>query len=174
VEGRSRHMGLHATSLHRLPRLAAASPNGAMTSLEDYARELQRSEADGVATSAKKSRGSGWRSRVRKPLVDVCTVYLVLKHAKAPIAAKGVAAVTVGYMLSPIQLIPSFIPVIGWMDDLAVLWLGTKMLRTLTPDAILVECRANAGGMATRLLQRDAKPPVADTSPKAVSPTSLI
>ncbi len=167
---RPRLMEFNAPDARHVPRLAIVSLKGVVTSLEDYAKELQHTELETVAASSTKAAGSGWRSRAQKPLVDVCTVYLVLKHPKAPIAAKGVAAVTVGYMLSPIQLIPSFIPVIGWMDDLAVLWLGSKMLRTLTPDAILLECRSNAGGMATRLLQRGAKPVVADATPKAVSP----
>jgi uncharacterized membrane protein YkvA (DUF1232 family) len=152
------------------PRIATLGAEGVVTSLEDYARELQLHEAEGRRAGTNQMQESGWRSRARKPLIDVCTVYLVLKHGNAPIAAKAAAAGTIGYVLSPIQLIPSFIPVIGWMDDLLVIWLGTKLLRLLTPDTILVECRANAVVMAMRLLRSDATPPIGEPKTNAVSP----
>ena len=152
------------------PRIATLGPDGVVTSLEDYARDLQLREAEGRSANTHEAQGTSWRSRARKPLIDVCTVYLVLKHRQAPIAAKAVAAVTFGYVLSPIQLIPSFIPVIGWLDDLFVIWLGTKLLRALTPDTILVECRANAVVLAMRLLRSDATPPIGDPKADAVTP----
>jgi uncharacterized membrane protein YkvA (DUF1232 family) len=69
---------------------------------------------------------------------------LVLRHPRVPWPAKMVAACSVGYIFSPIQLIPSFIPVIGQLDDLAVLVLGMRMLRILTPAPLLTECAAQA------------------------------
>jgi uncharacterized membrane protein YkvA (DUF1232 family) len=152
------------------PRIAALGAEGVVTSLEDYARELQLRAAEPRSASTGELQGSGWKSRARKPLIDVCTVYLVLKHPQAPIAAKAVAAVTIGYVLSPIQLIPSFIPVIGWMDDLLVIWLGGKLLRALTPDTILVTCQANAVALAMRLLRSEATPSVGDPKANAVTP----
>jgi uncharacterized membrane protein YkvA (DUF1232 family) len=166
---------LHLYPVARPPELVAYGAGGVVTSLEDFARELQRSEDEGErdggesSASAEKTPQAGWRSRARKPLIDVCTVYLVLKHRTAPIMAKAVAGVTIGYVLSPIQLIPSFIPVIGWMDDLLVIWLGSKLMRALTPDTILVECRASAVVMAMRLLRVDPTPPIADPDANTVS-----
>lgn len=69
---------------------------------------------------------------------------LVLRHPGVPWFAKVVAGCSVGYIFSPIQLIPSFIPVIGQLDDLAVLFLGMKLLRRLTPAAIFADCEAQA------------------------------
>lgn len=52
---------------------------------------------------------------------DIPTVYLVLKDKETPILAKMMAAVTVMYALSPIDLIPDFIPVLGYLDDVIIL-----------------------------------------------------
>jgi uncharacterized membrane protein YkvA (DUF1232 family) len=52
-----------------------------------------------------------------------------------------VAACTAGYLFSPVQLIPSFIPVIGFADDFLVLFLGIKTLHRIIPPDVLMECR---------------------------------
>ena len=52
-----------------------------------------------------------------------------------------IAACTAGYLLSPVQLIPSFIPGIGFLDDLLVLFLGVKLLKKITSEEVLRECR---------------------------------
>jgi uncharacterized membrane protein YkvA (DUF1232 family) len=72
----------------------------------------------------------------------------VLRHPAVPLHAKIVAACSVGYLLSPIQLIPTFIPVIGQLDDLAVLYVGMKLLRILTPADLMEECEARAASGA--------------------------
>ena len=66
-----------------------------------------------------------------------------------PLRSRLVAGCAMAYIFSPIQLIPTFIPVIGQLDDLFVLWLGTKLLRRLTPRAVLEECEARviSGGL---------------------------
>lgn len=51
-----------------------------------------------------------------------------------------------GYLFSPIQLIPNFIPVIGQSDDLVVLIAGMKLLRILTPRPVVAECEYEAEG----------------------------
>ncbi len=58
-----------------------------------------------------------------------------------PWYARVVAACTIGYLFSPVQLIPSFIPVIGFSDDLMVVFLGVKLLKRITPPDVLTECR---------------------------------
>jgi uncharacterized membrane protein YkvA (DUF1232 family) len=65
-----------------------------------------------------------------------------------PVRSKLVAACALGYILSPIQLIPTFIPVIGHLDDLFVLWLGTKLLQRFTPTGVLAECEARNANSA--------------------------
>ena len=52
-----------------------------------------------------------------------------------------VAAGTAAYLFSPIQLIPSFIPVIGFLDDLLILFLGVKLLQKIIAPDVLAECR---------------------------------
>jgi uncharacterized membrane protein YkvA (DUF1232 family) len=73
------------------------------------------------------------------------TLTHVLKHPHTPWAARIVASLSVGYIFSPIQLIPTFIPVIGQLDDIAVLLLGMKLVRRLTPGAVLAECEERTG-----------------------------
>lgn len=75
---------------------------------------------------------------------------LILRHRSAPWSAKLVAALAVGYIFSPIQLIPSFIPVIGQLDDLSVLFIARKLVRRLTPAAILTECEGHTAARALR------------------------
>jgi uncharacterized membrane protein YkvA (DUF1232 family) len=75
---------------------------------------------------------------------------LLLKHPQAPWSARVVAGFTVSYLLSPIQLIPTFVPVIGQLDDLFVLFVGMKLIRRLTPDEVLAECEQRAGSSTLR------------------------
>src|SRR5882672_9294242 len=75
---------------------------------------------------------------------QVWTLTLLLRHPLVPWPAKAVAGCTAAYLLSPIQLIPTFIPVIGQLDDLLVLYLGMKLVRKMTPPWVLAECEAQA------------------------------
>jgi uncharacterized membrane protein YkvA (DUF1232 family) len=61
-------------------------------------------------------------------------------HPDTPVSAKAVAVCALAYLFSPIQLIPTFIPIIGQLDDLFVLYLGLKFAIRLTPDSVLTEC----------------------------------
>ena len=85
-----------------------------------------------------------WNESLRSLLRQARVMTLILKHPAVPWPAKLVAGCTVGYILSPIQLIPSFIPVIGQLDDLAVLLAGAKLLRVVAPAALLAECEVQA------------------------------
>lgn len=84
---------------------------------------------------------TSWRLRAERLRSEVRVFYFAVKHPRMPWLARFVAACTVGYVLSPIQLIPNFIPVIGFADDLVVLLLGIKLLRRMTPSDVLTECR---------------------------------
>ena len=86
----------------------------------------------------------GWRQQARQVQTQAHVIYRAFKHPRMPWYAKLVAACTAGYLLSPIQLIPSFIPVIGFLDDLLVLFLGVKLLQRITPPDVLLECRQHA------------------------------
>ena len=86
-------------------------------------------------------------------------MYLIMKHPQSPLLAKAVAGLSVGYLFSPIQLIPSFIPVLGWLDDIAVLSAGMWLVNKLTPKAIILQCQENAIAMRAKWL-----PPAPPTS----------
>jgi uncharacterized membrane protein YkvA (DUF1232 family) len=92
------------------------------------------------------------RQAIAFGLAQAWTLTLVVKHPRAPWLARIVAAGTVAYLLSPIQLIPTFIPVIGQLDDVFVLFVGMKLLRKLIPPEILAACEAQAGSLS--LVQR--------------------
>jgi len=85
-----------------------------------------------------------WKRDVAFVLYQARMLKLLLMHPLVPAHAKVVAGCTAAYIFSPIQLIPTFIPVIGQLDDLLVLFIGMKLLRKLTPQSILDECEAQA------------------------------
>jgi uncharacterized membrane protein YkvA (DUF1232 family) len=98
-----------------------------------------------------------WRSGCQKwmrdtsPILrDIHMLSRALRHPRMPLRCRLVAGCAVAYIFSPIQLIPTFIPVIGQLDDLFVLWLGSKLLRKLTPRALLEECEARVISGGTR------------------------
>ena len=75
---------------------------------------------------------------------ETYTLYLAYHHPKVPWYAKAVCACTLGYALSPIDLIPDFIPVIGYLDDLIIVPAGLALARTMIPEEVLRECRCKA------------------------------
>lgn len=74
-------------------------------------------------------------------------LYLALRHEKTPLAAKIMAALTVAYALSPIDLIPDFIPVLGYLDDLILLPIMAALTVKLIPTEVLEECMRESDGM---------------------------
>lgn len=67
---------------------------------------------------------------------NISTVYIALKNNHTPIYAKIVAAITVGYALSPIDIIPDFVPILGYLDDLIILPLMVFICIKLIPKKI--------------------------------------
>ena len=82
-----------------------------------------------------------WWREARRLKTEAHVYYCVFKDSGTPWYAKIVAACTAGYLLSPIQLIPNYIPVIGCLDDLLVLFLGAKLIHKLTPSRVIADCR---------------------------------
>jgi uncharacterized membrane protein YkvA (DUF1232 family) len=85
-----------------------------------------------------------WRQKTARIQKEVHTFYFAFKHPRSPWYAKVVAGCSAGYLFSPIQLIPSYIPVIGFMDDFAVLFIGAKILQRIIPQEVFTECRQMA------------------------------
>jgi uncharacterized membrane protein YkvA (DUF1232 family) len=75
---------------------------------------------------------------------DSRAVYLAARDPRVPWYAKLLAVAVAGYALSPIDLIPDFIPVIGYLDDLVLVPLGIWLVIALVPKEIMLECRARA------------------------------
>jgi uncharacterized membrane protein YkvA (DUF1232 family) len=121
----------------------------AISPVESYAKRL---EADAAAARQRPAR-SRLKSSARDCIAQVCVIYLILKHPQSPRLAKIVAGFSVGYVFSPIQLIPNFIPVVGWLDDAAVLYAGMRLLKRLTPAAVMSDCRANAAVILAKLFR---------------------
>jgi uncharacterized membrane protein YkvA (DUF1232 family) len=71
-------------------------------------------------------------------------LYLAYRHPRVPWYAKLFAACVVAYALSPIDLIPDFIPVLGYLDDLVLIPLGIALALRMIPADVMEECRAEA------------------------------
>ncbi len=87
------------------------------------------------------------KDRARQLKTDIPAVFLALKRKETPWGAKVLAALTVGYALSPIDLIPDFIPVLGYLDDLIILPAMVALTVRLIPAEVMAACRAEAEGM---------------------------
>jgi uncharacterized membrane protein YkvA (DUF1232 family) len=85
-----------------------------------------------------------WRTKSKHLKSEVFAVYLASKHPKTPWYAKALAVFIIGYASSPIDLIPDFIPVIGYLDDLIVVPAGIALLVKMIPKEVLEECRERA------------------------------
>lgn len=72
---------------------------------------------------------------------EICVAYLVLKHPGVPWYCRAVAAGAGAYQVSPITLIPDWVPVIGFLDNLLVLAGSLWLIERLTPKTIMQECR---------------------------------
>jgi len=98
------------------------------------------------------------RLRHRATLIkrDTHAVYLACRDPRTPWYARVLAGGVVAYALSPIDLIPDFIPVLGYLDDLILVPLGIALAVKLIPEAVLVDCRAKAQMAAERPTNRIA------------------
>ena len=86
---------------------------------------------------------------------DVVAVYLAARDPRVPWYAKVVAAGVAAYALSPIDLIPDFVPVLGYLDDVILVPLGIALAIRLIPPALWQEHRETA---ATRIAERPTSP----------------
>jgi uncharacterized membrane protein YkvA (DUF1232 family) len=87
---------------------------------------------------------AGLKERVRRLKRETYALYLAARHPRTPWYAKLFVAGVVAYALSPIDLIPDFIPVLGYLDDLILVPLGIALAIRMIPSDVLAECRARA------------------------------
>lgn len=87
------------------------------------------------------------KERAAKLKTDVPAVFMALHKKETPILAKIFAALTVAYALSPIDFIPDFIPVLGYLDDLLILPALIALTVKLIPRAVYSQCQTEAEGL---------------------------
>ena len=85
---------------------------------------------------------------------DGHAIYLASRDPRVPWYAQVLAIAIAAYALSPIDLIPDFIPIVGYLDDLIILPFGIWLVVSLIPEEVMVECRAKADAAGRRPLSR--------------------
>lgn len=85
-----------------------------------------------------------WRAWARQLKREAYGLYLAYRDPRVPWPARLFAAIVVAYAFSPIDLIPDFIPVLGYLDDLILVPLGIWLALRLIPADVLRECREQA------------------------------
>lgn len=81
---------------------------------------------------------------------DTTSLYLAARDPRTPFLAKALAGFVVAYALSPVDLIPDFIPVFGYLDDLLLIPVGLWVAVRLIPPDVMRDCRARAAQTADR------------------------
>ena len=87
------------------------------------------------------------KQRARHLESETLALWLAARHPGTPWYAKLMVAGIVAYALSPIDLIPDFVPILGYLDDLILIPLGIVLAVRMIPRPILEECRAQAQKM---------------------------
>lgn len=81
---------------------------------------------------------------------DVLALWIAARDPRTPWIAKAVAGAVAAYAFSPIDLIPDFIPVVGYLDDLVIVPLGIALVVRLIPPALMIEYRQMATERSSR------------------------
>lgn len=93
-----------------------------------------------------------WARRLKR---DGVTLWFAYRHPDTPPLAKGLCVIVVAYALSPIDLIPDFIPVLGYLDDVILLPILIWLAIQLVPERVLTKCRLKA----TDWMEREGREP---------------
>lgn len=84
------------------------------------------------------------KNHLKRLKQDLVAVYFAMLDPRTPWYAKALAAIVVGYAVSPIDLIPDFIPILGYLDDALLLPLGILLCLKLIPKTVMVDSRIKA------------------------------
>ncbi len=93
------------------------------------------------------SRLKTWARGIKR---DVVTVYFAARDPQAPLLVRILAGLVAAYALSPIDLIPDFIPVLGYLDDLLIVPLGLLLVMRLMPEDVMTNARAKADALLAK------------------------
>ncbi len=88
-----------------------------------------------------------WAKQIKR---DVYAVWFAARDPETPFLAKLVALLVVAYAISPIDLIPDFIPVLGYLDDLILVPLGIMLVLRLVPTEVMQRCRLQADAISQK------------------------
>ena len=89
-----------------------------------------------------------WKQRARQLSAQTYALYLAYRHPRTPWYAKVFAALVVGYVFSPIDPIPDFIPVVGLLDEMVVVPIGVLIAAKMIPREVMEECQEKAREVA--------------------------
>src|SRR5215212_8097361 len=82
-----------------------------------------------------------WKQRARRLSAQTYALYLAYRHPRTPWYAKVFAALIVGYVFSPLDPIPDFIPGVGLLDEMVVVPIGVLLATKMIPREVMEECR---------------------------------
>lgn len=85
-----------------------------------------------------------WKEKAKELEVQTYALAFAYQDPRVPWVAKGLAAMIVAYAFSPIDLIPDFIPVLGYLDDLVIIPLGVTLVLKMIPSQVMDECKMKA------------------------------
>lgn len=94
-------------------------------------------------------------SRTNSLKVQTVALYFAVRDPRTPIKAKLFAGIIVAYALCPLDFIPDFIPVLGHLDDLLVVFLGLRLAHRLIPDEVMAESHERAMSLVAVQLPRN-------------------
>jgi uncharacterized membrane protein YkvA (DUF1232 family) len=89
-----------------------------------------------------------WKQRARRLSAQTYALYLAYRHPRTPWYAKAFAALVVGYVFSPIDPIPDFIPGVGLLDEMVVVSIGVLIAAKMIPRQVMEECQEKVRRMA--------------------------
>jgi uncharacterized membrane protein YkvA (DUF1232 family) len=92
-------------------------------------------------------RAKTWARTIKR---DVLALWIAARDPRVPWYAKALAMAVAAYALSPIDLIPDFVPVLGYLDDLVIVPLGILLVVALIPGALMAEFRQRAATLAAK------------------------
>jgi uncharacterized membrane protein YkvA (DUF1232 family) len=99
---------------------------------------------------------AGWKHWARATKRDAHALYLAARDPRVPWYAKAIAIAVAAYALSPVDLIPDFVPVLGYLDDMIIVPAGIALVIRLIPPPIMAEHRALAAAAQDRPVSRSA------------------
>jgi len=90
------------------------------------------------------------KQKSRHLKIEIYALYLAYRDPRVPWYAKAFVALVVGYAFSPIDLIPDFIPVLGYLDDLILIPLGVAVALKMIPEKVMEDCRIRSKEVMTK------------------------